>query len=138
MKQSLYLAHGFHFIELLTTVALIGIVTALCLPLYSQYSVQARRMEAANTLSKLAIAMEQFHIEHHNYRDATLAALHVSETIAKNNYRVAIQNATETDYQLIAIPQGKQAEQDVQCASLILQGNTQKSVTGLGKVEECW
>ena len=130
--------YGFHLIEVLITLAIISILTAFCLPLYSQYTVQARRLEAKTILSELAIAMEKFHIEHNTYEGATLAALHFSDWIAKNNYRLLIQTATNNDYTLIAYPHAKQAEKDAQCASLILHANNKKEISGDGKTNECW
>jgi type IV pilus assembly protein PilE len=129
---------GFHLLELLSTVAIISMLAALSFPLYAQYLVQARRLEAANTLAKLAVAMEKFHIEHNTYEDATLADLHFPDTIAKNHYRLMIQTASHHDYTLLAQPLGKQAEKDTQCAGLLLYANDKRAVTGSGKVEECW
>jgi type IV pilus assembly protein PilE len=128
---------GFHLIEILITLAIISILTAFCLPLYSKYIVQTRRLEATTTLSTLAIAMEKFQIEHNTYEGATLAALSFSDT-AKNNYHVFIQSATNNDYTLVAEPYAKQAEKDAECASLILHADNKKEISGYGKVRECW
>jgi type IV pilus assembly protein PilE len=129
--------NGFHLIEVLTTVAIMSILITLCLPLYSQYLVQARRLEAASTLSRLAVAMEKFHIEHNTYQGATLVALHFSDTIAKNNYQLRIQSENN-DYILLAQPIGKQAEKDTQCAGLILYANGKQAITGNSNVSQCW
>lgn len=129
--------NGFHLIELLTTVAIMSILVTFCLPLYSQYMVQAKRLEAASMLSRLSIAMEKFHIENNTYEGATLAALHFSDTIANNQYQLRIQTANN-DYTLLAQPKGMQAEKDTQCAGLILYANGRKDVTGNGNVSECW
>ena len=98
---------------------------------------QARRLEAETTLAQLAAAMEQFHIENNSYQGATLAALHFSENIAKNNYRLRMEITAE-DYKLIAEPYGRQAEKDMNCGDLILLANNEKSVSGTGNVKECW
>ena len=130
--------NGFHLIEVLTTVAIMSILITLCLPLYSQYLVQARRLEAASNLSRLSVAMEKFHFEHNTYEGATLAALNFSDSIAKNNYQLRIQPAANNDYTLFAKPIGRQAEKDTQCAGLILYANGKKDMTGYGNVSECW
>jgi type IV pilus assembly protein PilE len=129
---------GFHLIEILSTVAILSILVALSLPIYSQYTIGVKRIEAENTLSKLAIAMEKFHVEHNTYENATLEALHFPATIVRNNYRLTIQTAANNHYILIAEPLGKQAEKDQHCAGLILYSNDKKGVTGSGNVEECW
>lgn len=129
---------GFHLVEILSTVAILSILVALSLPLYTQYNTGVKRVEAENTLGKLAIAMERFYVEHNSYENATLEALNFPATIAKDNYRLAIQTATNNDYALLAEPIGKQAEKDQRCAGLILYSNDKKAVTGSGSVEECW
>jgi len=135
MKKSIY---GFHLIEILMTIAIIGITASLSFPLYTQYLVQARRVEAKNTLSQLALAMEQYHIEHNSYEDATLVNLNFPEMIAKENYQLSIQNATGQDYLLSAIPLGKQLEKDRECQTLSLNAKNEKMITGHGSIAECW
>lgn len=129
---------GFHFMEILTSFAIISITAALSFPLYSQYIVTARRLEAASILTKLAVAMEQFHIEHNTYQNATLAALHFPRQIAKNNYQLSIQANTSYSYLLAAKPIGNQTKKDPVCATLTLNSNGEKGVTGRGSIEECW
>jgi type IV pilus assembly protein PilE len=105
MKKSF----GFSLIELLTTLSIAAIIAAFCLPLYTQYLTKTHRLEAQTILSKLAIEMEKFHIEHNTYESATLDGLGFSENIAKNNYRLSIQS-TQNDYTLFAKRTGKQEE----------------------------
>ncbi|TAK74678.1 MAG: prepilin-type N-terminal cleavage/methylation domain-containing protein [Gammaproteobacteria bacterium] len=129
---------GFHLLELLIVMAMIGLLAALSLPLYSQYVVQERRLEAAAMLSKLAIAMEEYHVDQNTYQNATLAALGFSEIIVDGYYQLSIPTETADDYLLMATPLGAQAAKDTACASLTLQANAKKGITGSGKVEECW
>jgi type IV pilus assembly protein PilE len=131
------ISRGFHLVEMLSTLAIMSILVALCLPLYSNYLMQGRRLEAATSLSTLAIAMEKFHIEHHTYADATLAALHIPETLSGNHYRLMIQTASNHDYTLLAEPIGKQAKDD-NCKGLLLYADGRKAVTGTARMEECW
>lgn len=105
MKKSF----GFSLIELLTTLSIVGIIAAFCFPLYSQYLIKTHRLEAQTMLSKLAIEMEKFHIEHNTYESVTLSSLKFPETIAKNNYRLSIQS-TKNDYALSAKRIGEQEE----------------------------
>jgi len=130
-------AKGFHLIEMLSAMAILSILVSLCLPIYSQYIVQAKRLEAASMLSKLSAAMEKFHLEQNTYEGATLARLNFPITIANNHYQLHIQT-TANDYTLLAKPIGKQAEKDTACGGLILQADGRKEVTGTGNVNECW
>lgn len=129
---------GFQLIELMIVIAIIGILVSIGVPLYSVYTMQANRLEAANTLSRLAIAMEEYHAATHTYQTATLALLHFPEQIAKNHYRLAIAKADDQDYLLSAIPLGQQAQRDRMCGELTMDANGEKGVHGSGKVEECW
>ena len=129
---------GFHLIEILITLAIISILTALGVPAYTQHLVKERRLEAENMLSKLAIAMEEYQIEHDGYQDVTLELLHFPEMIVKNFYRLNIQSLTENHYLLAAIPQEKQAEQDASCAVLTLNSKGEKGNSGPREVDECW
>lgn len=128
---------GFSLLELLTTLSIISLLIAISIPAYNNYSIHEKRLEAAAALSKLAIAMEEYQLEHHSYEGATLAALKCSEFIVKNNYQLQISTTTET-YLLSAIPQGYQAEKDVTCATLTLNNTGEKNITGIGKLDDCW
>jgi type IV pilus assembly protein PilE len=128
---------GFHLVEVLFTLAIISITAALSYPVYSDYMMYTRRMEAENTLTKLALAMEKFRVEHQSYENATLNDLHFPDIIVKNHYRLAIQQASNTSYVLTATPLGKQTKDDT-CATLSLNAKEEKGITGNGSLDECW
>ena len=129
---------GFNLIEILIVIAIIGILSAISLPVYTHYLVSERRLEAANILSKLALEMEKYSIEHNSYEGATLVTLHFPTLIVRENYQLSIQTATDLEYQLMAKPLGEQAIHDINCASLIIDSSGKKSITGTGKAEDCW
>lgn len=138
MKKTHSRNQGFYLFELIVALGIAGILMALCLPFYSQYFIQARRLEAAAALSKLAFAMEKYHSQHHTYEEATLSALHFPAFTGKNNYRLIILSTTDTDYELLAKPLGDQAKKDSLCGALTLNSLDEKGVTGSGKVDDCW
>jgi type IV pilus assembly protein PilE len=129
---------GFHLLEMLIVLVIIGILAALSVPTYTQYLIHARRFEAENTLVKLAIALEQFHFEHQTYENASLAALGFAEMIAGNHYQLKILSATPYDYELASIPISDWAKKDLLCATLMLNSQGEKSATGTGNIDECW
>ena len=51
---------GFTLIEMMVTVAIIGILTAVAVPAYSSYVLRARTNEAFTTLSGMGPAAEQY------------------------------------------------------------------------------
>ena|SRR3989338_8337717 len=137
MKHSIHFLKGFHLIEILIVLAIVGILAAFSIPLYSQYRMQERRQEAAQILSQLAIAMEKYQVEQNTYQDATLNLLHFKELIADHRYQLIIQSATENDYFLVAKPLETQAENDP-CGALTLNSRGEKGITGTEKIEDCW
>ncbi len=128
---------GFHLIEVLITLTIMGILSAISLPTYLHHLTTVRRLEATNLLSKLAIAMEQYHIEHDTYQNATLEALHFPTLIGEQTYQLQIESHAH-QYLLSAIPLGSQATRDARCATLTLTSEGEKGQTGAGKREECW
>lgn len=129
---------GFSLLELMITLSIIGIMMSMALPIYSHHLIVARRAEAATTLFKLALAMEKYHVENNTYQSATLGNLHFTEIIAKNNYQLIIQTATQHDYVLIARPLGEQAKKDTLCGALTLNAVDEKNIMGTGKITDCW
>lgn len=58
---------GFTLIELMIVVAIVGVITAIAYPSYTEYVRQAKRGNAAVALSSLAGAMERFYTTNNTY-----------------------------------------------------------------------
>lgn len=129
---------GFQLIEMLMVLAVIGILIAVSQPLYSHFFIHEKRLEAMAMLTKLALAMEEYHIEHNSYEQASLATLHFPEFIVKNNYQLFITNTTSDDYLLIVKALARQKESDEPCHILSLDAHAKKGVISSGQVDECW
>lgn len=63
-------AHGFTLIELAVSLGVIGILAAVAVPQYRQYTVRPKVAEAFNTLSDLRVRMEQYYQDNRNYGPA--------------------------------------------------------------------
>ena len=114
---------GFSLIELLIVISIASLLMLAGTSTYSQHLVKARRLQAANTLSELAVTMEEYHIEHGSYPDTGIEKLK-----AANNryYEFKIESAADDDYVLAAVPRGVQAERDGACGVLQLHANGEK------------
>jgi type IV pilus assembly protein PilE len=58
---------GITLLELMITVAVIAIITAIAIPSYQGYISTARKAEGNNNLAALAIAQEEYFLENNTY-----------------------------------------------------------------------
>jgi type IV pilus assembly protein PilE len=130
-------AAGFTLVELLVTIAIVAILSALAYPSYSSYIIKARRGEATRELLDLAAAMERYYANNgSSYAGASAARLTGATHTEHGYYRlaVALSNANQ-GYTLTASAAGAQAG-DSHCPGFTL---TSSGVKGPPeKVDQCW
>ncbi len=63
--------HGFTLIELMVTVAIISILTAIALPSYNNYVIRGKIPDATGQLASMQVKMEQYYQDNHTYLGAT-------------------------------------------------------------------
>jgi type IV pilus assembly protein PilE len=62
--------HAFTLIELMVTVAIVGILAAVALPSYSSYVIRGKIPDATSRLAVLQVQMEQYFQDNRTYIDA--------------------------------------------------------------------
>lgn len=93
---------GFSLIEISIVLAILSILAILSYPSYQHHIASAHHLSAQNQLERLSVAMEEYYLQNHTYKNATLAALGFPDTVEENQYQLIIKQTSDTDYTIIA------------------------------------
>lgn len=139
---------GYTLMELLVTVAIAGILTAVAVPSYRQYTMRAKRADATTALLRLAAQQERFYIQNNTYAaadlldDAPPAGLGIPNT-DRGYYTLDIQSPDlTTGYTATAtvVAGGEQAD-DNDCGAFSVTAQGLRSATdsgGADNSDRCW
>jgi type IV pilus assembly protein PilE len=93
---------GFTLIELMVTVAIIGVLTAIALPIYSDYVLRGRITDAVSGLSDMRVKMEQFFQDNRTYVGACTAGTVAPLPAATTSFTFACSGLTASAYTVTA------------------------------------
>lgn len=124
-------SRGFTLIELMIVIAIVAILTAIAVPLYTNQVEKTRRADAVSSLMATAQQLERCFTRNSDYTNASCP----SGTFPSEDefYEITV-TSTSTTYDLTAAPQGSQSGDD--CASFELDHLGNRNSTGTA--DRCW
>lgn len=121
--------HGFTLIELMITVAVIGILTAIALPSYNSHLRKSRRADAQSALMNIASRQQQMLLDTRAYSNALTST--VPANVAANyNVTITVGTGVAPTFTANAAPIGGQVAD--KCGSLSIDQTGAKLPAG------CW
>lgn len=130
---------GFTLMELMITVAIIGILAAVAYPSYIQHTVRANRSAAQSYMIGLANKQEQTMLDSRQYTTTTSDLLATPIEVSRN-YTIAITLPNASAYTITATPIGTQLARDTKCNKLTLSQTGAKGIVDgtSSNPADCW
>lgn len=135
---------GFTLIEIMITIAILGIIAAVAWPSYERYQQKSRRADGISAMLTQSANLEKCFINYAENLGYTHANCAITTTIESGYYTIAISNLAAETYTLTATPAGAQAG-DGECGTLSITHLGVKDVSPtniapdpVGTVKRCW
>ncbi|MBE7215621.1 prepilin-type N-terminal cleavage/methylation domain-containing protein [Shewanella benthica] len=127
--------NGFTLIELMISVAIIGILAAIAYPSYTDYIAKSARSDGIAAVMRVANLQEQFYLDNRVYaEDMNDLGLGANPFITDQGF-YSVDSTGTTSFTIVATALGVQATRDSDCASLQLTDTGAKTPDN---PVECW
>lgn len=132
---------GFSLIELMITIAIVGILASIAMPSYMSYVARGKRAEAKQALQENALFLEGHYTTRGFYSTAkgnnTAPTLPVTQVPRSGNANYTLSaDVTNTGYSLTATAVNSMA--DDECGNFTLDQTGTQGVSGSLGVADCW
>lgn len=131
-------SRGFSLIELMVTVAIVGVLGMIAIPGYRSYVLRATRAEAKQALLARAADLERCYTRNNTYVNAAATPCNVTLPDASGtNYKIQAASLTANAFTLQAVPQGRQVA-DTKCGTFSLDDKGGRGASGPTGTTSCW
>jgi len=121
---------GFSLIELMISVAIIGILAGIAYPSYTEYVLKGKRGDAKAALLSVQLAQEKYRANNTAYGSTSAIGITSSPD---GYYSIAVSGESSTAYIVTATP----GHTDAYCTTLVINQDGTKSATGTDAAH-CW
>ncbi|WP_454782006.1 type IV pilin protein [Legionella sp. WA2022007384] len=132
-------SQGFTLIELMMTLFIMAILSAIAYPSYLHFLLKKHRSDAIATLAQAQITLERCYAQNFSYNAPCNTLPLFPQRSIQDFYSIRLTHIGNTTYTLTATPIGYQTK-DETCASLsINQSNVKTAVDSSGAAQTiCW
>ena len=95
-------ASGFTLIELMVTVAIAAILASVAIPMYRDYVIRSRIIDATSKLSDFRVRMEQYFMDNRTYANGANCGVADPKDTDDASFTIACKDASATAYTAIA------------------------------------
>lgn len=140
------LEKGFSLLELLITVAIIGLLSAISYPSYKEQVIRSRRADAKVALYSIAEQVERYYSENFSY-DGIDSKLSFPQNSSQGYYQINIvvpDPISGAGFLLTATPQKGQEVNDLDCQSFTFDATGLENITSgprgapSATADQCW
>ena len=101
---------GFTLVELAIVLLIIGILSAIAMPIYQDHALQGRIVDATNALSTLRVRMEQHYQDNRKYTNTSWATSPCSSSTSAGEFTISCSSLSSAAWVGLAQGTGAMAE----------------------------